>query len=475
MFKRFGTNYMATLFFLDCIIIQLSLWIALQLRYYLPIGQTVQSEWARIFFYVPSIGLHIGIGALWLVSFISLSIYTPRYIIRWYDETQRIILAHAIAALSLAGLLYLARIELLRLVYVYFFVITLFIMLGYRLGLRTWHRLRRMEIGSIANVLIAGAGQAGRDLVTEFERQGWPGINLVGFLDDDAVKVGSSVMGLPILGRIQDAESLIKRHGVEELIIALPSTAHGRLVNLVTELSEIPVRIRVVPDYFELAYFGATVENLGRIPLIGLRDPALDGFQRFVKRIVDIIVSSLAILGLSPVMILVAIAVKLEDGGPILYDALRVGENGRLFRMRKFRSMVVGADRIQIQTKSVSGSDAVHKQPNDARVTRVGSFIRRTSLDELPQLFNVLKDEMSLVGPRPEIPHLVKHYEPWQRKRFAVPQGMTGWWQVNGRSDNAMHLHTDQDLYYIRNYSLWLDIQILWRTITVVVRGRGAY
>jgi lipopolysaccharide/colanic/teichoic acid biosynthesis glycosyltransferase len=144
--------------------------------------------------------------------------------------------------------------------------------------------------------------------------------------------------------------------------------------------------------------------------------------------------------------------------------------------MFKFRSMVVNADKVQAQMnhKDVAGR-LIHKQADDPRITAFGRFLRRTSIDELPQLFNVLRGEMSLVGPRPELPWLVEHYEPWQRRRFAVPQGMTGWWQVNGRSNKPLHLNTDQDLYYIRNYSWWLDIQILWRTIGVVLRGRGAY
>ncbi len=144
--------------------------------------------------------------------------------------------------------------------------------------------------------------------------------------------------------------------------------------------------------------------------------------------------------------------------------------------MYKFRSMVVDAERMTDVVAARGHDDViVHKTPNDPRVTRVGRFIRRTSLDELPQIFNVLRGEMSLVGPRPELPWLVENYELWQRRRFAVPPGITGWWQINGRSERLMHLHTEDDLYYIQNYSPLLDMQILWRTIGVVVRGRGAF
>ena len=166
----------------------------------------------------------------------------------------------------------------------------------------------------------------------------------------------------------------------------------------------------------------------------------------------------------------------MEDGSPILFRQKRVGENGRLFEMLKFRTMVRNAEKFQSEVeKRDSDGNLIHKTKDDPRVTRVGRLLRRLSLDELPQLFNVIAGTMSLVGPRPEMPYLVEKYQPWQRKRFAIPPGLTGWWQVSGRSDRPMHLHTEDDLFYIQNYSIWLDIQILVRTAWVVLFGKGAY
>ena len=160
----------------------------------------------------------------------------------------------------------------------------------------------------------------------------------------------------------------------------------------------------------------------------------------------------------------------------VIFKQPRIGENGRIFDMYKFRTMVHDPEDNRPELIKISEEGAkVHKLYDDPRVTHVGRFLRRTSLDELPQLCNILKGEMSLVGPRPELPWLVDKYEPWQRKRFEVPQGLTGWWQVNGRADKPMHLHTEDDLYYIKHYSLWLDLQILWRTIKAVIERRGAY
>jgi exopolysaccharide biosynthesis polyprenyl glycosylphosphotransferase len=476
MFKRFSPNYMALLLLLDGFIIQASLWLGMELRYILPFGQVIRPEWAPRWLYVPTVDLHLAVGALWLASFLTASLYTPRKIIHWYDEFQRLVLAHTMSALSLAGALYLANIELLRLAFLYFYLLSLSGLLGYRILLRFWHRVRRQDPGNVARILVVGAGKVGQDIVAEFRRQQWPGLEFVGFLDDDPDKHGQSVLGLPVLGVLDRATEIVRRYNVDEVLIALPPRAHTRLANLVAILQEQPVRVRVVPDYFELAFFGATVESLGGIPLIGLRDPAIDGFQRLVKRLVDIIASLCGLALVSPVLAITALAIKLEDGGPIFYRADRVGENGRIFQMLKFRSMVVDADKLQEQVAEIDEEgNIIHKTRHDPRVTRVGRFIRRTSIDELPQLINVLKGEMSLVGPRPELPWLVENYEPWQRKRFAVPQGITGWWQVNGRSDKPMHLHSDEDLYYIQNYSLWLDFQILWKTVFVVLRGKGAY
>ena len=190
----------------------------------------------------------------------------------------------------------------------------------------------------------------------------------------------------------------------------------------------------------------------------------------------DLTFGSLITLIALPIMVSIAIAVKLDSPGPIVFKQERVGENGRIFHMFKFRSMVEDAEK---QRNDVSitkeNGDVIHKRPDDPRITRTGKFIRRTSLDELPQLFNVLFGTMSLVGPRPELPWLLNQYDLWQHKRFAVPQGMTGWWQVNGRADKPMHLNADDDLYYVQNYSLWMDIYILMKTPWVVFRGKGAY
>ena len=217
-------------------------------------------------------------------------------------------------------------------------------------------------------------------------------------------------------------------------------------------------------------------EDVWGLPLISVRAPVITGFDRFVKRVFDLVLAGLALVLMAPVLAVLALAVYLDGGRPIVFAQRRVGETGRMFTMYKLRTMVPDAEsRQEAALQDGAAVSAVYKPLNDPRVTRVGRFLRRTSLDELPQLWNVLRGEMSLVGPRPELPWVVERYESWQRQRLAVLPGITGWWQVSGRGELPLHENVEYDLYYIQNYSPLLDLTILLRTLWVVARGRGAY
>ena len=195
-----------------------------------------------------------------------------------------------------------------------------------------------------------------------------------------------------------------------------------------------------------------------------------------LKRAFDLLIASVALVAATPVLAIASLMILMEDGRPVLFVQPRVGQNGRLFEMLKLRTMVRGAESLQLVGESLdTDRQLVHKRRDDARVTKIGRILRRLSIDELPQLVNVLIGDMSLVGPRPELPRIVSAYEPWQFQRLAIPQGITGWWQVSGRSDRPMHLHTEDDVYYLRNRSFWLDLRILLQTIWIVLIGRGAY
>lgn len=475
-----STGYLAALFVLDILVLQAAVPLAMQLRYVLPIGRAVLPEWASQLFYAPTPWMHLAVFVLWATSLILASVYTPRRVAFWGEEMGRLLLGHTVAALLLAGLLYLAKAELPRLTFAYFYLLALALMVSARVLLRLFYAARRKPAVQTLRLLVAGEGAAADTVIGQLRRYQWPGLELVGVISTrqaDPAPGAAAPDALPVLGVLADAEEVIAAHAIDAVIMALPRVEHGLLADLVARLNRLPVRLYIVPDYFDLAFFDATIERLGAVPVIGLRDPAIDGLNRILKRVMDILTAGTGLILLAPLFLAVAAAIKLEDGGPILYRTLRVGENGRLFQMIKFRSMVVNADAQRDAVARVDEEgNLVYKGANDPRVTRVGRFLRRMSIDELPQLINVLRGEMSLVGPRPEQPWLMDRYTAWQHKRFAVPQGMTGWWQVNSREESPLlYLHADEDLYYVQNYSLWLDIQILWKTLIVVLRGKGAY
>ncbi|MEZ4617222.1 MAG: sugar transferase [Caldilineaceae bacterium] len=480
-FKRFSANYLLLLLLTDVVIVQLAFWWSMQLRYLLPIGRTLHPDSFYMSLAIPMTALHVAVGVIWMLSFVIAAVYAAPHIVQWSDELQRVALAHTISALCLAGVLYMARIELMRLVYLYFYLSVLAALIGYRVLLRIWHRISKTELDR-QNVLLIGAGDGLHNLVTHLQHQEWPLYNFVGVVHDTQMAETQTLHNVPSLGRIDglNLAEVVRHHAVNSVVVALPRQLPQQLqnhtANLLDQLRSLPIQLHVLPDYFDLTFRSATISRLGDIPMIHLHDAEVAPFQRMAKRLMDICGAGIALLLAAPIMAVIALAIKSQDGGPILYLAQRVGEHGRLFQMYKFRSMVVNADRLQANVNQQDDAgNIIHKQQNDPRVTRLGRFLRRTSLDELPQLVNVLKGDMSLVGPRPELPWLVEKYEPWQYRRLNMPQGITGWWQVNGRSNKLMHLNTEQDIYYIENYSIWLDIQILWRTVSVVLRGKGAY
>ena len=471
MLKRFTLKYVLMALLLDIIVVVIALRWGTYLRVTLPYGLTDFSPQypeglPQMPFYYKAIALWFGIALM-------ASLYDPRKTYKALDELQTLIVTIGVFWLSVAGMLYFSFRGTSRVLILYAVGISLLLSVLWRVGMRVLFRVQQRRLARETRVLIVGAGVVGDRVAEMIVDYQWTGLQLVGYLDDDPQK---RMVNRSVLGTLDDVERIIREEHINDVILALPPSAHQRLNMVVSCLHEMPVNVRIIPDYFSLALYRATVEDFGGIPMINLRDPALNDYQRLVKRAFDLTVGTLITLITLPVMALVALAIKIDSPGPILFRQKRIGQNGQVFNMLKFRSMVVNAEALQDQITQVDEEgNVIHKVKDDPRVTRVGRFIRRWSLDELPQFFNVIKGELSLVGPRPEMPWLVDEYASWQRKRFAVPQGITGWWQVNGRSDKTMHLHTDEDLYYIQNYSLWLDLYILFKTPWAILRGKGAY
>jgi Undecaprenyl-phosphate glucose phosphotransferase len=318
-------------------------------------------------------------------------------------------------------------------------------------------------------VLVIGAGDLGRKVVDRLQLHKEYGFLVVGFLDDDPGRQQRDIQGVPVLGTTNELEKVITDERVDQVMIALPLEAHYRTVKLVRRAGQLLVDIKVVPDVLQYYVMRAGIEDLDGLPLINLTQIPLQGWNQIVKRAFDLFGSAMLLLVTSWLFPIIAWLIKREDGGPVFFSQVRTGLDGRSFRLYKFRSMRADAE---------GDGEAQWTRSRDSRVTRIGDFLRRTNFDELPQLFNVLRGDMSLVGPRPEQPKFVERFRnryPTYNTRHRVRSGLTGWAQVNGlRGDTSIRQRVAHDLYYIENWSLGLDIKILWRTFRVALHDARA-
>lgn len=468
MLQRFSTNYAILSAMLDISLTVFAFALAAAIRTHLPVSTFVRP-------YAPldiPTSLYVAISALWLLSFLLASAYDPRYVYRVVDELARVAFATGIAALLLAGLLFLSLRGLSRGLFVIFIVVDLMLLLGWRLLARITFRLHRYP-ATEQRVLIVGASTTALQVGNIIRQHSWMGLNLIGYLDHVPDQLSSNT---DVLGSVKDARQVVLDKEITSVIIALPQEGYSQVNELITAVWDLPLSVRVIPDFFSVSLQKATTENFCGLPMINLRAPVLNDVQQLMKRSFDLVISGLFLLLVAPLLAAIAVAIKLDSPGPVIFRQRRIGENGVSFNILKFRTMVVAAEKQEKQMALQDGrGELLYKRPNDPRVTRVGGWLRRWSLDELPQLVNVLRGEMSLVGPRPELPWLVACYETEQYQRLTVPPGITGLWQVNGRATRPMHLHTEDDLFYIQNYSLLMDISILLKTPLVVLRGKGAF
>jgi exopolysaccharide biosynthesis polyprenyl glycosylphosphotransferase len=469
MLRRFSVNFAIFSMLLDGVSVAVCLWLAAQARPALNALDFVKDLPRNSG--VPSV-LYVLFPLVWIAVFSSLSIYDGRRFLRAADELAALFLSTLIASISTAGILYFSFRDVSRALFLVFVAATFLACLLWRILARSYFRSRRDSISTAHRLLIVGTGPLGQRVGEQIRSNITDQLSLAGFVDDGYAGEGAEIP----LGTINQINRLIQDHRATDVVVALPYSAFHKVSEIVSLLEGSPVGVWVALGFFDLALYRTDIEDFAGIPMLDLRASAINDYQRIIKRAFDILIASLMLVPAIPLMIACALLVLLDDGGPVIFRQTRVGEKGRVFEILKFRTMVRNAEQLSaaVETRDSSGN-LIHKIKGDPRVTRTGRLLRRLSLDELPQMFNVLAGTMSLVGPRPEMPQLVEKYQPWQRKRFAIPPGLTGWWQVNGRSDKPMHLHTEDDLYYIQNYSIWLDVQILVRTAWAVIFGRGAF
>jgi Undecaprenyl-phosphate glucose phosphotransferase len=320
---------------------------------------------------------------------------------------------------------------------------------------------RRWKAGiGLKRVLIAGAGDLGRLVADKVLEHRELGFKVLGFIDDRATGDHIGYRGLPLLGTLGEADEIIRREKIDHLYVALPLEEHVKMLGLVDATNREGVDVHVVPDLLQFIALRARLENLDGVPIISLNDVPLRGFNSILKRAIDMAISGVALLGFGVPFLIIAGLIKRASPGPVFYKQERMGLDGKAFEVFKFRSMYEGAE---------DETGPIWARDNDPRCTPIGRWLRRFDLDELPQLWNVLRGDMSIVGPRPERPYFVeqfKHRIPQYMLRHKVKAGITGWAQVNGwRGNTSLEKRIDYDLYYIENWSVSLDLKIMWLTL----------
>lgn len=396
----------------------------------------------------------------------------------WMEEVYSVFNGVTNATVVVLGMYFVFQpLVFSRLMLVYVAVITIVLLSAVRAARRIVQAYLRSKGIGVQRVLVVGGGDVGKAVLRTMIARKELGYQAVGYVDDDPELASVDLGRVKGLGGLKNLRQTLRSNFVDLVVITLPWAQHDRILELVQIGKRAGVEVRVVPDVFQLNLRQVHVENLDGIPLLGVTGGVQFSNRGYVaKRMLDI---GLIVLG-SPVIALlfglIALAIRLEGPGPVFYRQKRIGRNGQPFEMVKFRSMILNADALRAQLIRETQEDPRHpKFKNDPRVTRVGRFLRSTSLDELPNLINVLLGQMSLVGPRPPTPDEVKLYDPWHMQRLQTLPGMTGLWQINGRSNVPFDEMCLLDIYYIENWSVKLDAQILMMTLPRVLLGHGAY
>jgi lipopolysaccharide/colanic/teichoic acid biosynthesis glycosyltransferase len=415
MLRRFSTNFALFSIFLDGFSVVLSLRLSVLLRPLL--NQFDIFEKVKVTALFPY-QLYVVFPTIWLLIFVVLSIYDGKKYLRVVDEFSAVSLAVFIASISSAGVLYFSLRQVSRALFLLFVLFAYFMLILWRLFVRLYFRSQKNVIERNRRVIIVGAGALGQRISSQIKESGSGNLSFVGFVDDGLEGIQF------MLGGKAAIKEIVIREKISDVVIALPYSAYPDMAMIVQSLEKEPVRLWVALGFFDLALYKTEIENFADIPMLDLRASAIDDYQRLIKRVFDFVLAIIGLVLISPLMVLITLAILMEDGWPVLFRQKRVGENGRIFSMLKFRTMVKNAEELQsqVEQKDAAGN-IIHKTRGDPRITRVGRVLRRLSLDEFPQLI----------------------------------------------------LHTEDDLYYIQNYSIWLDIQILVRTVWVVLIGRGSY
>jgi exopolysaccharide biosynthesis polyprenyl glycosylphosphotransferase len=420
-------------------------------------------------------GIHLVVGIaslpVWIGLFVRRRLYNARFLTRRIDEIRRVSSATALALLAIMAVSYTFQLPISRAWLAMTYVVSVFLMAVEREIVRRVFRALRQRGRLLRGVVIVGSNDEAYEVAQMLTDDPTIGYRVVGFVDDHDRSGGG-----PVLGPVAETLAVVRRTGAASVIVAASATTVETSNRLVRELLRAGIHVELSSTLRDIAAHRLTIRPLGRVPVVYVEPCNSDGWRAVAKRAFDIVVAGLALLVIAPIAAVIALAIKLDSRGPVIFRQRRVGREGSTFQVRKFRTMVADAEQRLVELRDRNEADGpLFKLKADPRVTRVGRILRKTSLDELPQLVNVLRGEMSIVGPRPALPDEVLAWEPQLHDRLRVRPGITGMWQVSGRSDSSFSDYTRLDLYYVDNWSLVTDLLIVLKTIPVVLFGRGAY
>jgi len=462
-------------FVLDALLINLAFLAAYWWRYNLQWFREVEPyNWVPYRFYLP---LVLALTGIILFFYWLDGMYVVRRGRSWFDEFNSVFRGAFTGIATIIFFIFLTASPYYSRLIFFYAGVWILVLFGISRAIERGVQqvLRRHGIG-VTRVLIIGAGEVGRTVMRNLVARPEYGYQVVGFVDDSPERGSTDIGRFRALGGTERIPALVDEHAIDEVIIALPWMAHRKILTIMGQCERRGVRAKVVPDLFQLSLSQVEMNDLSGVPLIGVREPSIRGRNLAIKRLVDVAASSLALVLLSPLLGLSALLIRLDSEGPVIFTQARVGRGGRLFTVYKFRTMRVGADLAVAELADRNeASGPLFKMRDDPRRTRVGKWLRKASIDEMPQFWNVLRGDMSIVGPRPALPSEVERYQPWHRRRLEAAPGITGLWQVSGRSEVSFDDMVLLDLYYIENWSPFLDLKIMLKTVPTVLMGRGAY
>ena len=424
------------------------------------------------------LSIHVIIPVVYLFFMQAHKLYTKR--VQFWRIISEIFKVNMYAVVSLVVVMYLAQTAahtsrlFVALMWLLGFI---FLVLGRYIVKNILRRIGVLQMP----VLIMGAGKTAALMLDHLKDDTGLGYDFIGFLEDNTPEANVAAM-MPHLGTFTDAEAVIKQTGVQQVLVIAPGLKNEQIEDIVYRLQPLVKRISFIPDMGKLPLATLEAESLidGHIASFSFRNNLSQWYNRFLKRLFDIVCTVLGIICISPVLVGIAVWIYRDSPGPVIFKHRRVGRNGKEFPCYKFRSMCVDADvklkeLLEHDPEARAEWEKDFKLKNDPRITKSGAFLRKTSLDELPQLFNVLRGEMSLVGPRPIIRDEVSRYGKFIEDFYMVRPGVTGMWQTSGRSDVSYDERVQMDTWYVRNWNVWFDMVLIWRTIKVVLKRKGAY